>query len=107
MADALAKVSKRTAALLVRLSPEERRRIRERADECGIGASTYMRETALGSIPRARPRRLEQKAVYHLGRIGNNLNQLAHIANATGRLDSSRRLDEVLTQLLAAIRRLA
>ena len=97
---------RRTRALLVRLSPDERRSIRERAHDCGMGASTYMRETALGSKPRARPRRLEQKAVYHLGRIGNNLNQLAYLANATGRLGDSRRLHEVLEELLTTMRRL-
>ena len=97
---------RRTRALLVRLSPDERRSIRERAHDCGMGASTYMRETALGSKPRARPRRLEQKAVYHLGRIGNNLNQLAYIANATGRLDDTSRLHEVLNELLTTMRRL-
>lgn len=107
MADPPAEAVKRTEALLVRLAPEERRAIRERAHLCGKGASTYMREVALGSVPRARPQRLEQKAVYHLSRIGNNLNQLAHAANATGRLAESRRIMRALEELTEAIRRLA
>jgi hypothetical protein len=61
----------------------------------------------LGTIPRARPRRVEEKAIYHLGRIGNNLNQLAFVANATGRLGDTRHLHEVLNQILRAIRHLS
>ena len=101
-----ANVSLRTEVLRVRLAPEEREVIRARAEQCRKPVSTFVREVALGSVPRARPRRLEEKAVYHLGRIGNNLNQIARTANATGRLDEARRLDEALAELLDAIRRL-
>ena len=107
MVDPSVESTKRTEALLVRLAPGERRTIRDRAHLCGKGVSTYMREVALGAVPRARPRRLEQKTVYHLSRIGNNLNQLAYIANATGRLTDSRLIAQVLEELTTAIRRLA
>ena len=107
VADATARPSLRSEALLVRLSPEEHRTIRDRADECGKPTSTYMREVALGAVPRAKPRRLEQEAVYQLGRIGNNLNQLAYVANATGRLAAENHLREVLAELLDAVRRIA
>ena len=60
--------------LRVRLSPEERQVIRARAEQCRKPMPTIVRELALGSVPRARPGRLEEKAIYHLGRIGNNLN---------------------------------
>ena len=96
----------KTEVISVRMSPVERRAVAERADLCGQCLSTYMRRVALGSIPRARPRRIEQKVVYHLGRIGTNLNQLARIANTTGRIDYSQRLAAVLNELTEAIRRL-
>ena len=99
--------SRRTDLLRVRLSKHEREAIRSRADLCRKPLSTFVREVALGSIPRARPGRLEEKAIYHLGRIGNNLNQLARAANTTGRLVDERRLGAALDELLAAIRRLA
>lgn len=98
--------SKRTTALLVRLSPEERRAILARAQACGKGTSTYMREVALGSIPRCRPRRLEEEAVYQLARLGNNVNQLARVANTTGQIEDSRLLAETLGELLRATRSL-
>ena len=99
--------SRRTELLRVRMSPQEHQVINSRADQCGKPVSTFVREVALGSVPRARPGRLEEKAIYHLGRIGNNLNQLAYVANATGRLDDTRRLHEVLDNLLQTIRHLS
>jgi hypothetical protein len=96
----------KTEVVSVRMSPVERRAVAERADLCGHCLSTYMRSVALGSIPRSRPRRIEQKVVYLLGRIGTNLNQLTRIANTTGRIDHTRRLEAVINELLEAIRRL-
>ena len=96
----------KTEVVSVRMSPAERRAVAERADICGQCLSTYMRRVALGSIPRARPRRIEQKVVYHLGRIGTNLNQLTRIANTTGRIDYSRGLAAILNEFTEAIRHL-
>ncbi len=97
----------RTRVLSVRLNEAEWQTLDERADLCGIALSAYVRDTALGKTLRQRPHRVERQAIYHLGRIGNNLNQLARHANAARRVELSRRLDEVLAELLTAIRRLA
>ncbi len=72
-----------------------------------IPLSTSMRIVALGSIPRACPRRIQEKAVYQLANIGNNLNQLAKVANATGQIQQAQRLEQALTDLLDAVRVLA
>ena len=64
---------KQTEIVSVRLSPEERDSVRERAAICGKPISTYMREVALGSVPRVRRGHLERKTIYHLSRIGSNL----------------------------------
>ena len=94
----------KTEVVSVRMSPVELDAVARRAKDCGKCLSTYMRRVALGSIPRARPRRIEQKVVYHLGRIGTNLNQLTRIANSTGRIDYSQRLAAILNELTEAIR---
>ena len=44
--------------------------------------------------------------MHQLSKIGNNLNQLTRVANSTGRLDHSQRLQKVLNELTEAIRRL-
>jgi hypothetical protein len=98
---------RRRKSLLVRFTPEELHRIRERARYCGLPASTFLRELGLGAELRERPRRIEKDAIYHLSRLGNNLNQLTRAANATGRVELSERLREVLAELRAAIARLA
>ena len=93
----------RTIRTTVRLSPQEHQALKERATDCGRQISTFMRESALGAIPRQRQPRIEREAVHQLARVGNNLNQLARAANTTGRAELSRRLDEVLQEVLEAI----
>lgn len=97
---------RRERSLPVRLSDEEWGTLSQRANACGMPPSTYMRTAALGSIPRSRPRAVEREAVYHLGRIGNNLNQLARAANTSGELVSEERLRDALHEVLEAVRRL-
>lgn len=97
----------KTEIVSVRMSPDELRAVAQRAHDCGKCLSTYMRTVALGSIPRARPRRIEQEAVYQLAKIGNNLNQLAKVANATGQIRQVERLERALKELLDAVRILA
>ena len=90
----------------IRMAPEEWERISHRARECGWTTSRYMRETALGAVPRARPRQAEMEAVRQLARIGNNLNQLAHIANLNEEIEREEELRAVLEEVLAVARRL-
>ncbi len=95
-----------TKVISVRATPAQHAVLCTRARECGLPVSTFLREVGLGAIPRARPQRIEKEAVYHLGRIGNNLNQLAYVANATGHLNTEQHLRKTTEELLAAIRRL-
>ena len=96
----------RTERVTLRLSPEERRSLEERARDCGRPISTYLREVGLGSVPRARPNVKTRETIYHLSRIGNNLNQLTRVANAKNRLTQARRLEHVLAQLSQALTKL-
>ena len=97
----------RSHIMPVRVSPEERRLLVDRAKFCDLALSTYVREAALGTRPRQRRRKLEQQAIYHLAKVGTNLNQLTRLSNAMGRVELSRRLDEVLREILRAVGRLA
>ena len=93
----------RTRVLSVRLTPTEWETLAERASVCATPLSKFVRSVALGSIPKARPRKVEREAVYQLSKIGTNLNQLTRAANATRNVRLSDRLDEVLRELLRAI----
>ena len=99
--------AKRCRVVRTRLSDDEFSALRERATDCGLTLSAYLRQTALGAVPRARPHRLHEKTVYHLARLGERLNQLARHANTTQRLELTRDLTEVLAELRATLGRIA
>lgn len=96
----------RTTRIPVRLRPDENAIVRARAHACGMTLARYMRETALGAVPKARPRLAEMEAVRELARIGNNLNQLAHVANLNEETEREEVLRAVLEEVLAAARRM-
>jgi hypothetical protein len=65
--------------------------------------ASYVRLTALKTVPRQRRRARESEVVYHLGRIGNNLNQLARRHNSGEPVARAEVLD-ALAEVRAAIR---
>ena len=77
-----------------------------RARECRKPPAAYVREASLGVIPKARRYHMEDRIIVGLGRIGNNLNQLARIAHATGHLPTRDKLHSALEEILALIRRI-
>lgn len=77
----------RTTVLQVRLTPLERAAVEDRAAQAGLTAASYTRRLLLGAdAPRQvrRPpveRRELTRLLGELGRVGNNLNQIAHRMN--------------------------
>ena len=67
---------KRTHVLFVRLTPEEHHDVATRARECGLSASTYTQLRLQGRGPTPIPSTNEE-TYRELGRIGNNINQIA------------------------------
>ena len=81
----------RVARLYVRLRPEDHVLLRERAASRGMAAATYasiLLRTHLRGVALLPERELVQlkRSVSELGAIGRNLNQLARVANQTGRV---------------------
>lgn len=97
----------RTKAMLVRFTPAEFALVQEHARSCRRTVARYVRETTLGSVPHTRRNHDVDAMLYQLGRIGNNVNQLAHVANATDRFPTAELLTAVLDELRALIRHLA
>jgi hypothetical protein len=81
----------RGARLYVRLRPEDHVLLRERAAGRGMAAATYASMVlrahlrALAPLPDRELAELK-RAVGELGMIGRNLNQIARVANQTGKL---------------------
>jgi hypothetical protein len=77
--------------IAVRCTAQERAKIDENAAQAGLSVGAYLRSLALGSPgPRARRRPpIERKELArflgHLGKVGSNVNQIAHAYNSRGR----------------------
>ena len=94
--------SVRTAAIIVRVFPDERDILRFNAGLHGMSMSEYVRQTCLGIRLRKTPE--EKRRLRELARIGANINQLARWANTYKRAAEA---VEVVTELAGIERRIA
>lgn len=103
---------RRTAALHVQLTPVERAQLEAAAAEVGAASlSAFVRvllfrrlaEAELTGGARRHPD--APGLMYQLSAIGNNLNQLAHVANATGAIVATDELRATTGLLKAAFAR--
>ena len=91
----------RTKQCLVRLTADEYTRVAAKADKAGVAAAAFLRAAALGDAgPRAQRRAPADKSALlrilgHLGRVGNNVNQIARRLNS-GETVQLPRLEEAL-----------
>ena len=92
----------RTAAVMVRVLPEERNVLRTNAALHGMSMSDYIRQTCLSIRLRRTPE--EKRRLRELARIGSNINQLARWANTHKRAAEA---VEILTALAGIERSLA
>ena len=78
----IAKAEKRSEEIKFHVTPDVKRRLQDEAKAAGGDLATYCREKVLTGRP---PRRVPPEvlaAIAELARQGNNLNQLARIANS-------------------------
>ena len=79
-----------------RLSEKEHRRLKRRAKSCGLSMSGYVRQIINGYKPREAPPADYFSMTRELKEIGNNLNQLAFVANATGLINEGAYYEEAI-----------
>lgn len=89
----------RTVAKLVRFSPDEIARVSERARTCGRTVARYIRETALGAVPKARHHVERDALLRELARTGRDLARLALLAEGTRADFASAEQDQLLAAL--------
>lgn len=100
-----------TTGLYVQVTPTQRQELGEAAEATDARLSDYVREQLFrrggqAVVAAGVRRNPEAKALLdELRRIGNNLNQLAHHANAIGLLREEGELRGTITQLKAAMER--
>ena len=85
----------RNTAVLVRLSPKEKEHLKAQAEACALKMEPYIRKLIMGNIIRPRPPDEYVKLLREINAIGNNINQIAHIANAEQHISKSK-INEVL-----------
>lgn len=97
-----------SGAVLVRLLPDERLAVEERARDVGLSLASFLRASGLGTPgPRARrtpPVNAEAlgRATAALNKVGSNLNQIAHVLNAGGTSVTSNECHAALAEARAA-----
>ena len=97
----------------VKLTDEERDRLRARAAELGMSVPRLLVESALSGVETPTERRRTVAELFEIRRllstVANNVNQLARSANISGQVASERRLEQTLAkvdELIAQLREL-
>lgn len=73
--------ARRRRALRIWASPVEIEELKNRAQQSGSSLSRYLADAGLRKRGRGSTSPAEDKLIYHLGKIGNNLNQLTHLCH--------------------------
>lgn len=74
----------RTKKITVRLTEKEYAKLREMSATSGLKMEPVIRQILVGYEIRPRPNATYIKLIDQLAAVGNNLNQIAHLANRTG-----------------------
>lgn len=98
---------RRNIRVQVWLNPEEKKKLQASAKKSGLSRETYLRTLINGFVPKELPPADYHALMKGLHAIGNNLNQIAAKANATGHIDRTVFQDEAncLRQALLDIRK--
>ena len=90
----------------IRFSDKEWAVIVDRARLCGRAPARYVRETALGAVPKATRTHATAPAIHQLGQLGNQLRQLSERLSERGELAPAIEVSRALDEILAVVRQL-
>lgn len=85
----------RQNGVLVYLSDTEKQHLIKQTSLAGISAGAFIRKLIMGNVIRPSPPDEYVKLLREINAIGNNINQIAHIANAEQHISESK-INEVL-----------
>lgn len=91
---------KRTYRARVWLNDQEYRAYRSAVKQSGLTQETFLRQLITGYVPRPAPPMDYHRMIRELNSIGNNLNQIAAVANSNGYINI-----EEYRQAVACLRR--
>lgn len=77
----------RKNGVLIYLTDSEKKHLTKQAERAGLNNSVFIRKLILGAEVRPRPPDEYGKIIRELSAIGNNVNQIARIANSLGKIN--------------------
>ena len=83
-------MTERDTAILVRLSQKEKSFLKKQADLCGLKMEPYIRRLIAGKEVKPLPTEELLNIYKELNYIGNNINQIARVANAEQNITSDK-----------------
>ncbi len=91
----------RNRKLTIRLSEAEKNHLQRQADLAGLGVEPFLRQLIMGVEIRPRPPDELPELIRQMAAIGNNINQIARIANSTKhiRREDLSKVETMLSQL--------
>lgn len=75
-------MKRRTTQITVRLTKSEKEHLEHQAWLSGMAMEPFIRSLIAGCKIRERPPEFWREVIHQLSAIGNNINQIAHVANA-------------------------
>jgi hypothetical protein len=92
---------------LARMTEVELDLLHERSKRAGLSLSRYLVEAGLAPDKVLAPaeRERQEKAIYHVRKVGTNLNQIAKVLNKNGHVSTSK-LEQALEEQAVALRAL-
>ena len=102
-------MQERDSAILVRLTKQEKQIILKKSQACGMKMEPFIRKVVLGQEVKERPPNEYVQLIREVNAIGNNINQIAHIANAEQHISKDKielvlQLQNELIQLVRGLR---
>ncbi|MEL6843511.1 MAG: plasmid mobilization relaxosome protein MobC, partial [Bacteroidota bacterium] len=92
----------------IRCTPSEKVTVAARAGKAGVSISEFVRSMAINGDIIVKHSKADFALIYELRKIGNNLNQLTHLAHSTGKFSPEleavyQRLNDLLDQAIQSI----
>ena len=75
-------MAKNAYEICLRLNEKEARALKEKAKQCGLSKSAYLRRLIMNKPVKARPPEAIHELYVEINRIGTNINQIARNCNA-------------------------
>lgn len=99
-------VSERNKAVIVRLTEKEKMHLKKQAEITGLKVEPFIRKLIMGADLYPRPPDEFYVLLREINAIGNNINQIAHIANAEKSIsyDKIKYLTELLDEIMEKVR---